>query len=69
MAVSPFTFFRGAASVMASDLGGAPVTGLRTQLCGDAHLANFGVFATPERDPVFDANDFDGRSPGRSSGT
>ena len=64
MAVSPFTFFRGAACVMAADLGGSPVTGLRAQLCGDAHLANFGVFATPERDPVFDANDFDETLPG-----
>jgi uncharacterized protein (DUF2252 family) len=64
MSISPFTFFRGAACVMASDLAGSPTSGLRAQLCGDAHLANFGVFATPERDTVFDANDFDETLPG-----
>ncbi|HYO41957.1 MAG TPA: DUF2252 domain-containing protein [Candidatus Limnocylindrales bacterium] len=64
MLVSPFTFYRGAAAIMASDLGAAPRTTLRTQLCGDAHLANFGVFASPERRLVFDLNDFDETLPG-----
>jgi uncharacterized protein (DUF2252 family) len=59
MLVSPFTFLRGAAEVMAHDLASTPVTGLRVQACGDAHLLNFGVFATPERHLVFDVNDFD----------
>jgi uncharacterized protein (DUF2252 family) len=59
MSLSPFGFLRGAASVMARDLATTPVTGLRVQLCGDAHLSNFGVFGTPERDQVFDINDFD----------
>jgi uncharacterized protein (DUF2252 family) len=59
MVVSPLAFLRGAAAVMAADLAGTPVTGLRVQACGDAHLANFGVFATPERNLVFDINDFD----------
>jgi uncharacterized protein (DUF2252 family) len=59
MLVSPFTFFRGAASVMASDLAGASRTGLDVQLCGDAHLSNFGVFAAPDRRLVFGVNDFD----------
>ena len=59
MAASPFGFLRGSAGVMARDLAGTPVTGLTVQLVGDAHLSNFGVFATPERDRVFDANDFD----------
>jgi uncharacterized protein (DUF2252 family) len=59
MLVSPFTFFRGAANVMANDLGTAPRSGLTAQLCGDAHLANFGGFASPERSFVFDLNDFD----------
>lgn len=59
MATSPFAFLRGAASVMAQDLATTPTTGLTVQLCGDAHLSNFGVFATPERALVFDANDFD----------
>jgi uncharacterized protein (DUF2252 family) len=59
MLVSPFTFYRGAAAVMASDLSHTPSTGLRTQLCGDAHLLNFGGYASPERDMVFDVNDFD----------
>ena len=49
MMVSPFTFYRGAAKIMASDLAGTPVAGLQAQLCGDAHLSNFGVFASPER--------------------
>ena len=59
MLVSPFAFLRGAAQLMADDLAGTPVTGHRVQVCGDAHLANFGVFATPERNLVFDVNDFD----------
>jgi uncharacterized protein (DUF2252 family) len=61
---SPFTFFRGAAAVMANDLAAAPHTGLHVQLCGDAHLLNFGGFASPERDLVFDVNDFDETLPG-----
>jgi len=56
---SPFAFLRGAAAVMAFDLGREPVTGLRVQACGDSHLLNFGIFATPERRLVFDINDFD----------
>ena len=64
MAATPFTFFRGAAYVMASDLSATPATGLRVQLSGDAHLSNFGGFATPERDLVFDLNDFDETLPG-----
>jgi uncharacterized protein (DUF2252 family) len=64
MAVSPFTFYRGAAAVMAADLAGAPRTRLRVQLCGDAHLANFGVYRSPERSLVFDLNDFDETLPG-----
>ena len=59
MLASPFTFFRGAASVMAADLAKTPSTGLRVQACGDCHLLNFGVFATPERNLIFDINDFD----------
>ena len=64
MAVSPFTFFRGAASIMAADLAATPHSGLTVQLCGDAHLANFGGFASPERSLVFDLNDFDETLPG-----
>jgi uncharacterized protein (DUF2252 family) len=64
MAVSPFTFFRGAALPMARDLAGTPRTGLVVQACGDAHLANFGLFASPERNLVFDINDFDETLPG-----
>jgi uncharacterized protein (DUF2252 family) len=64
MAESPFTFLRGAANIMARDLSGTPTTGLRVQLAGDAHIGNFGMFATPERDRVFDANDFDETLPG-----
>ena len=64
MLVSPFTFYRGAALVMAADLAGTPSSGFRAQLCGDAHLSNFGVFATPERRMVFDINDFDETLPG-----
>src|SRR6266446_5285141 len=59
MAASPFGFLRGAAVVMAQDLAATPVTGLAVQVCGDAHLSNFGVYASPERDQVFDVNDFD----------
>ena len=59
MAASPFAFFRGAAAIMAADLRGTPRTGLEVQLCGDAHIANFGGFASPERRLVFDINDFD----------
>ena len=69
MLVSPFTFFRGAASVMASDLSGGPRTGLEVQLCGDAHLSNFGVYAASDRRLVFDINDFDETLPGPFSGT
>jgi uncharacterized protein (DUF2252 family) len=64
MAVSPFTFFRGAAYVMASDLADTPVSGLRVQLCGDGHLSNFGGFGAPDRTMVFDVNDFDETLPG-----
>ena len=64
MAASPFGFLRGAAVVMAQDLAATPVTGLQVQVCGDAHLSNFGVYATPERDQVFDVNDFDETLPG-----
>jgi len=59
MAVSPFTFYRGAALPMAADLAPRPTTGIIVQLCGDAHLSNFGLFASPERSEVFDINDFD----------
>ncbi len=59
MLVSPFAFLRGAAVIMASDLSTTPVTGARVQACGDAHLANFGAFATPERNFIFDIDDFD----------
>ncbi len=59
MLVSPFTFFRGAALVMASDLATTPRSGLNAQICGDAHLSNFGLFASPERTLMFDVNDFD----------
>jgi uncharacterized protein (DUF2252 family) len=64
MAASPFAFYRGAAAVMAADLAAGPRTGLTVQLCGDAHLVNFGGFASPERDLVFDVNDFDETHPG-----
>ena len=64
MLVSPFTFFRGAALLMASDLSTTPRSGLTAQLCGDAHLSNFGVFGSPERQLVFDCNDFDETHPG-----
>src|SRR5690349_3123515 len=64
MLVSAFTFYRGAALPMAADLAGTPTSGLRVQLCGDAHLSNFGAFASPERRLVFDINDFDETLPG-----
>ena len=64
MLVSPFTFYRGAAFLMASDLSGMPRTSLHVQLCGDAHLSNFGVFAAPDRRLVFSINDFDETHPG-----
>ena len=59
MLQSPFTFYRGAAAVMAADLAATPATGSRVQACGDCHLINFGGFATPERNVIFDINDFD----------
>jgi uncharacterized protein (DUF2252 family) len=64
MSVSPFTFYRGAARVMAADLKDTPAAGLDAQLCGDAHLSNFGLFASPERRLMFDLNDFDETLPG-----
>src|SRR5262249_3818829 len=64
MLVSPFTFYRGAALVMAADLHTTSTSGFRTQLCGDAHLSNFGAYASPERALVFDINDFDETLPG-----
>jgi uncharacterized protein (DUF2252 family) len=64
MLVSPFAFYRGAALIMAADLAGTPTSPFRVQLCGDAHMTNFGVFASPERHLVFDVNDFDETLPG-----
>ena len=64
MLVSPFTFYRGAALIMANDLASTPRSGLNVQCCGDAHLSNFGVFASPERRLMFDVNDFDETLPG-----
>ena len=64
MMTSPFTFYRGAAKIMAADLKDTPTAGLSVQLCGDAHLSNFGVFASPERALLFDLNDFDETLPG-----
>src|SRR4051812_43328619 len=64
MATSPWTFYRGAAAVMAADLGSRPHSGLIVQLCGDAHLLNFGLWATPERNLSFDLRDFDETLPG-----
>jgi uncharacterized protein (DUF2252 family) len=64
MMVSPFTFDRGAARVLAADLAATPTAGLDVQLCGDAHLSNFGVFGSPERALLFDLNDFDETLPG-----
>ena len=64
MLQSPFSFYRGAASIMAADIANSPTTGLKVQVCGDCHLLNFGAFATPERRLVFDINDFDETIPG-----
>ena len=64
MLQSPFAFYRGAAAIMAADLASTPRSGLTVQLCGDAHLMNFGAFATPERNVIFDINDFDETLPG-----
>ncbi len=64
MMASPFTFYRGSAKIMATDLAGTPTAGLGVQLCGDAHLSNFGLFASPERTLLFDINDFDETLPG-----
>ncbi len=64
MLASPFTFYRGAAAIMAMDLAKTPDSGLRVQVCGDAHLSNFGVFAAPDRRLVMDVNDFDETLPG-----
>jgi uncharacterized protein (DUF2252 family) len=64
MMVSPFTFYRGAAKIMAADLAQTPNAGLTVQLCGDAHLSNFGAFGSPERNLLFDLNDFDETLPG-----
>ncbi len=64
MLVSPFAFYRGAALIMAADLASTPHSELRAQLCGDAHLSNFGLFAAPDRRMVFDVNDFDETLPG-----
>jgi uncharacterized protein (DUF2252 family) len=64
MLASPFTFYRGAALIMAADLAATPVSGVTVQLCGDAHLSNFGLFGSPERRMLFDINDFDETLPG-----
>ena len=64
MGASAFTFYRGAAGIMAADLAASPSTDLVVQLCGDAHLSNFGVFAAPDRTLIFDINDFDETHPG-----
>ena len=64
MLASPFSFYRGAAAIMAMDLAETPQSGLRVQACGDAHLSNFGIFAAPDRSLVFDVNDFDETLPG-----
>ena len=64
MAASSFAFFRGSAVVMAADLSKTPVSGITTMLCGDAHLSNFGIFASPERKLIFNINDFDECYPG-----
>src|SRR5262245_42959786 len=64
MLASPFAFFRGGAAIMAHDLADMPTAGFEVQLCGDAHLSNFGVFAAPDRRLVFDVNDFDETLPG-----
>jgi uncharacterized protein (DUF2252 family) len=64
MLVSPFTFYRGGALIMAADLAGTPTSGISVQLCGDAHMSNFGLYGTPERRLLFDVNDFDETFPG-----
>ncbi|MCB1247598.1 MAG: DUF2252 family protein, partial [Acidimicrobiia bacterium] len=64
MAESPFTFFRATAKLMAIDLDSTPTSGIHAQICGDAHLSNFGFYGSPERDLVFDLNDFDETLPG-----
>src|ERR1700739_3612456 len=64
MVASPYAFLRGAASLMAEDFAGLPRTGIEPVICGDAHLGNFGFYASPERDLVFDLNDFDEAHPG-----
>jgi uncharacterized protein (DUF2252 family) len=64
MLVSPFSYFRGAALPMAADLATTPVSGIEVQLCGDAHMSNFGIFGSPERHLIFDVNDFDETAPG-----
>ena len=69
MLQSPFTFYRGAAGVMAADLAQTPTTGFKVQACGDCHLVNFGGFATPERNVIFDINDFDETCRRRGNGT
>ena len=69
MLASPFAFYRGSAVVMAYDLAAGPQTSLTSQVCGDAHLSNFGLYGSPERRLVFDLNDFDETGPARSSGT
>ena len=69
MLQSPFTFYRGSAGVMAADLAETPTTGIHVQVCGDAHLMNFGVFATPERRVIFDINDLDETLPAPGGGT
>ncbi|MGZ3611437.1 MAG: DUF2252 family protein, partial [Ktedonobacteraceae bacterium] len=64
MSLSPFAFLRGSAVVMASDLAKTPISGIKVQICGDAHLSNFGFYATPDRNLAFDVNDFDETLPG-----
>src|ERR1700679_2351992 len=64
MMVSPFSYFRGAALPMAADLATTPNSGIDVQLCGDAHMSNFGIFGSPERHLIFDVNDFDEPAPG-----
>ncbi|GAB10651.1 hypothetical protein GOARA_061_00900 [Gordonia araii NBRC 100433] len=64
MGASPWSYFRGAAAVMAADLASSPNTGIRVHLCGDAHVLNFGLWRTPERNLSFDLNDFDETLPG-----
>ena len=64
MSKSPFTFLRGSASLMAMDIATTPTSGIKVQACGDCHLSNFGMFATPERNLIFDINDFDETYPG-----